>query len=357
MIQHLTLRVCKLFALLVALTFTINCTANYNPMRVSFQSQGDTISGVLNAPAEHVANLRTLLIFVHGDGAMPADAHGYYQVLWNRLADAGITTLAWDKKGVGHSDGDWLAQSMDDRAQEVLDALEHINQTYPGKFATIGLIGFSQAGWVLPEVVYRTSVPDFMIIVSGAINWQRQGQYLTRQRLTLAGASAAEIKVQAQRQAREQFLFDPGIRYADYANTLLNRCKQPNDACEKPIPEARFGFAKRNRMADATQRLEQVTVPTLALFGDHDRNVDYQESFNSYRRALTQGPARGSLVKLYPDATHGLLNASDFDTVNPDWWTLVKLAWQGEDAFADGVLDDIVAFASRESTHQSDASP
>jgi len=328
------------------LVVATGCSTPYRSSRISFESQGDTMSGVLTRPTASAQKAVALLVFVHGDGASVADEYGYNSIVWNRLAEADIASLSWDKKGVGRSQGDWLAQSMDDRAQEVVDALEHIADAYPDAFPTIGLIGFSQAGWVLPKVVQLSSRSDFMIIVSGAINWERQGEYLTRQRMALEAATQLQIDTAVRRQQRDRALFEPDARHRDYVAALRERRVRADRICTSPMTKGRFDFVKRNRGVDATDALEQVTVPTLALFGDRDRNVDYRESFDVYRQALRQGPAPRSQVKLYAGATHSLLKATDFDTVAPDLWWILKLVWQGKRAFADGVLDDIVTFVS-----------
>lgn len=240
--------------LLAMLVVATGCFTPYRSSRISFESQGDTMSGVLTRPTASAQKAVALLVFVHGDGASVADEYGYNSIVWNRLAEADIASLSWDKKGVGRSQGDWLAQSMDDRAQEVVDALEHIADAYPDAFPTIGLIGFSQAGWVLPKVVQLSSRSDFMIIVSGAINWERQGEYLTRQRMALEGATQLQIDTAVRRQAglagqacicrrgarrHRHVRFEPG-RYGSHLSPLARRPRLP----PRP-PRARHARARR----------------------------------------------------------------------------------------------------------------
>ena len=59
---------------------------------------------------------------------MPYDAYGDYRPLWGRLAERGIASFSWDKVGVGNSQGDWQSQSMDDRAEETVAAIEMLNK-------------------------------------------------------------------------------------------------------------------------------------------------------------------------------------------------------------------------------------
>ena len=78
--------------------------------------EGD-LAGVLTLPPEGAA--RGLVVMVHGDGPVEATQGGLYSPWFEGAADAGFATLSWSKPGVGGSEGDWLGQTMDDRAEEV----------------------------------------------------------------------------------------------------------------------------------------------------------------------------------------------------------------------------------------------
>ena len=58
--------------------------------------------------------------------------------------------MSWDKPGVGDSSGDWHNQSMMNRAEEVVSAIQFLKSRDDIDIDKIGLIGWSQAGWVLP---------------------------------------------------------------------------------------------------------------------------------------------------------------------------------------------------------------
>lgn len=76
-------------------------------------------------------------------------------------------SLSWDKPGVGHSTGDWTAQSMEDRAHEGLAAIRLLKERQEVASNKIGVWGISQAGWVLP--LMNTLAPEeiaFIIAVS-----------------------------------------------------------------------------------------------------------------------------------------------------------------------------------------------
>lgn len=123
-----------------------------------------TSSADLNQLLDDVRN-------VHGDGALSYDAYGYYGPIWQRLIDNGYAVFSWDKPGVGDSTGNWLNQSMQDRQQEVHDAIAFVKNHFRHQAKSVGLMGFSQAGWVVPAVAKNNDEVDFFIGVGFAINW------------------------------------------------------------------------------------------------------------------------------------------------------------------------------------------
>ncbi|WP_260081260.1 alpha/beta hydrolase family protein [Phaeobacter inhibens] len=120
---------------------------------------------------------------VHGDGPQDRVSGGGYAPLINVFLDQGIAVASWDKPGVGASGGNWLHQSMADRASETSAALSLLNQRFDDM--ALGAVGFSQAGWVLPQLTRRDA--DFLVLVGPAVSWQDQGDYYTRVRLAQDG--------------------------------------------------------------------------------------------------------------------------------------------------------------------------
>jgi alpha-beta hydrolase superfamily lysophospholipase len=131
---------------------------------------------------------------VHVDGPLDNEAHGYYTLIWKRLLKQGFAIFSWDKPGVGGSTGNWLTQSMQDRQQEVQSAIIVIQKRYGFSGTQVGLLGFSQAGWVVPALAKNNPDVGFMIGIGFAIDWLEQSWYLTRVRLMQEGANETVIK-------------------------------------------------------------------------------------------------------------------------------------------------------------------
>ena len=158
---------------------------------LTFHAGSDRLSGTLILPRDVAAP--PVALFVHGDGPQDRYADDGYLPFINQLLDQGIGVFTWDKPGVGRSAGNWLDQSMQDRAAEAMAAYLRVRSEPGVDAAKVGFLGYSQAGWVLPIVVSRAQ-PAFTVIIGGAVNWRDQGAYYTRKRLQAQGVAADEIE-------------------------------------------------------------------------------------------------------------------------------------------------------------------
>mgnify|MGYP003117723773 FL=1 len=270
--------------------------------QISFAHDGAVLSGSLILPdAQHTGPIALL---VHGDGPQDRFADDGYLPLINALLDRGIGVYSWDKAGVGESTGNWLSQSMNDRAKEAVAAYKAIKTAHPDSGQKIGFIGFSQAGWVIPKA--SRMIPDhaFNVIIGGAVNWQNQGDFYTRQRLLADGATQAEINDQIERnRVRDAVIFAPEATYETYLANIDD---------QHPMTSGRFEFVKRNITSDATADLGLLETPMLAMWGRDDLNVDAKTDAAIYRNILI-GRHPANEVIVIPDATHGLLRSNLFN--------------------------------------------
>jgi esterase/lipase len=347
-------RTSQIIFILILLQFTTTFLwgkTNYQSQVIHFQFQSDTIEGVVNLPMnKYVLGEKTpLVIFVHGDGELERDAYGYYKPIWNELAKKGIASMSWDKKGTGKSTGKWLNQSMEDRAKEVIAAIESIHADTCFDFSSIGLIGFSQAGWVMPKVATLSNYPDFIISVSGAINWKRQSNYLTRTRMKLEGANEETIEAAVRQNEIDFTTFNATRTYPQYIAYQKEQCKnEEKEDCEV-MSEDRFNFVKKNISSDVELDLKNIRCAIFGVFGAEDLNVDYAESRHTYERILSRNNTDNYQLKVYPEATHGLLKSNHFNAMHPGISFLVKLKLMGRRAFVQDVLSDISAFVIQHS--------
>jgi len=292
---------------------------------IHFDSNGNRLSGIYLPPYPERPACGVILT-VHGDGPLNREAHGYYPLIWKPLRERGYAVLSWDKPGVGDSSGNWLQQSMEDRQQEVLAAIAYVEQRF-GPRQTLGLLGFSQAGWVVPAVANQHPEVDFLIGVGFAINWAEQGWHLTQTRLQRQDASPQTLQ-RARKQYQHHLAFlARRPSYADYLASIPD--------LESPMSPDRFEFALKNLHADASAEYPKITQPLLMLLGEDDLNVDIWHT-KTFLEALRQSHPHFQ-IDVLPGATHSLLNSRHFNTQNPGLVFLIKLHLFGDKALSPGL--------------------
>lgn len=268
-----------------------------------------------------------LVVFVHGDGAANATRDGFYEPIWESFAKAGYASLSWNKPGVDGAPGNWLNQSMHDRAAEAEAAIDWARQRTDIDPRRIGMWGISQGGWVIPEVAAHQPELQFVILVGVAINWLRQGKYNLLAELRRRRASGSEIDAALSR--REKSL-QPLRENATYQQYLASQ--QDSD----PMSADRWNFVYKNYRSDVTDTLPQVKVPVLLALGDEDLNVDVDETEQVYRRAL---PPQQLTVQRYPKASHNIVKA-DLDN-DQSWRSTMVAVFSPRSLYAPGYLDDL----------------
>ncbi|MCV2369393.1 alpha/beta hydrolase family protein [Roseateles oligotrophus] len=333
---------------------------------LSFAHAGNTLTGTLLLPAG--PGPHPVVSFVHGDGAQTRGLEQYALVM-NAFLKAGIACYSWDKLGTGQSQGpnqgNWLEQTMSDRAEEAAAAMAMLAQRPELDAKGSGLIGFSQGAWVLAQAAQWGQqgkvirAPAFLITVGGAVDWASQGEYFTRMRLARAGmadAQAVQRVIAWQRGAPQP---DVTLGHADYLRALaayVSAAPVPPGANSEPLSAQRYRFVALNRRADVSTGLFQTQAPLLAVWGAQDLNVDAPASAQRYAELLNAGPSDQALhliepqhhaVKVFEGGDHKLLNAADYAGQLPQEWTWAMSArylWQAEAAFAPGYLELLPAW-------------
>jgi uncharacterized protein len=110
------------------------------------------------------------VVFGHGSGRQTKDS---CQWLAPRFRERGFATLCYDKRGVGASSGDYenagtrnSIRVFDDLAGDMAAGVRFLRARPGIDGARIGLVGVSQAGWIIPLAAARAQ-PAFMILLVG----------------------------------------------------------------------------------------------------------------------------------------------------------------------------------------------
>ncbi|WP_242217616.1 S9 family peptidase [Bacillus cereus group sp. BfR-BA-01380] len=297
---------------------------------VTIQTKGNTLHGVVTLPKEK--EKPGLIIFVHGDGPVNATYDDGYLPLWEELAKKGYASLAWDKPGIGKSTGDWLDQSMEDRASEVIEVIEWAKKQLDIDTKKIGLWGASQGGWVVPKIANASDDVSFSILVSPAINWIEQGKYYTEKSMTRAGATKEEINQRMKNNEKVLELLLKNSNYEEYQNVT-------NDKGD--ISKESWNFIKKNVNSDATKDLSETKKPVKLIVGGRDENVDVKNTMEVYKKEIRKELLA---VSYLPEANHSMLKPQ---YVNSEFGMLVKYIFDPRGVFDDKYVKSVSEFVDK----------
>ncbi|WP_050009457.1 S9 family peptidase [Flavobacterium sp. B17] len=134
---------------------------------VKFESQGITLAGSIVKPEKPFA----AVVIVHGSDPVKREME-----FAKRLAKEGIAVLTYDKRGVGESGGVYVGPSVGTNnidtanlnllSQDADAAVKTFRTYLKNKKIPIGLVGFSQAGWIIPMAAGKNPQIRFMVLFS-----------------------------------------------------------------------------------------------------------------------------------------------------------------------------------------------
>ena len=275
---------------------------------VRFANGDVELAGTLIAPradGKHPA-----VILVHGSG--PATRE--WPVPFARfLVRRGMAVLGYDKRGVGGSSGDWQQASFEDLAGDAVAAFHYLKRRPDIDAAQIGLMGVSQAGWIMP--IAATRAPDFafLISISGAAVPAAETTIDHAQREMAANGMKPEMieAILSVTKAQYEFL-RTGEHWDAYVNARANLAKRignPPESFPATPDHPHLQFMRRVLFYDPAPTIRRLKVPTLAIFGELDNNILAEKNRAAWEAALKAGGHPDYTLKIIPRANHIHLEA------------------------------------------------
>jgi uncharacterized protein len=273
------------------------------------QLAGMLISPISPSPLDR-AKRHPAIILVHGSGPLNRE----WMLPFARfLIRHGIAVLSYDKRGVGESSGDWKTSSLDDLTGDVVAAFNYLKTRGDIDHQQIGLLGVSQAGWIMPLAAVRAKDIAFLISVSGAgVPVSETTIDQTRNELT-AGGMRSEVV--------EQFVGIMKLQY-EYARTgsgwdeyiaarqkLAARMGPPPATFPASPDDPQWQVIRKMYLYDPTPTLRQLQTPTLAIFGELDNNIVAEKNKAAWEAALKAAGNRDYTLRILPKANHLQLEA------------------------------------------------
>jgi len=296
---------------ITSLTWRRDSTAARTAPRVEIEQRQDVrfsagdvqLAGTLIVPS--AGRKHPAVILVHGSGAENRD---YILPFARFLIRRGMAVLGYDKRGVGGSTGNWNTASFEDLAGDVVAAFEYLKTRGDIDPAQIGLLGVSQAGWIMPLAAVRAKDLAFLISISGAgISPADTTIDQAQNEMTARGMKPQTIaEIVATMRLQYQFA-RTGQGWDEYAaarERLAARIGRPPDTMPGTPGDPYWESIRLFYFYDPAPTLRQLAVPVLALFGELDNNILAQENKAAWEAALKAGGHRDHTLRILPKANH-----------------------------------------------------
>ena len=286
---------------------------------VKFSVRDATLAGTLFLPAE--PGKHPAVVLFHGSGPQPRDTE---TAAW--FATCGIAALAYDKRGVGQSTGDYRTIPFPNLVEDGLAGIALLKARNDIDAKQIGVWGLSQGGWLGPLAASRSSDVAFVIAVSGpGVTPGEQMVFYFANELRGKGLSDAEVEEASALRRKVSNYISTGAGY-DEAKSAIQRAKSKrwystlsaqHDHLIRSFEHAQTArnddWYKVEMNYDPVATLRKLKVPALFLFGGDDQIVPVPKSVEIIRQTLTAAGHPDFTIKIFPGADHGIRLTGSFE--------------------------------------------
>lgn len=251
------------------------------------------------------------LVWVHGRGCWDGARRSFVGRA-ELLAEHGVASVAYDKRGTGGSDGRCDVATLDDLAADALAVLDHARAELGLPAERVGLIGTSAGGWTSWRATELAETPPAFVVTmvgpaTSVAQQQRDNMALICDEFELGDDARADALRYV------DALFDrarPDAEVHAELTRLLGRARDEGwiafhedtdiAATVDDVPRL-WG---RRHAYDPAEAIAAWRGPVLALYGGADRVVPAEPNAALFERLATDAsPAR---VRVVPGADHGM---------------------------------------------------
>jgi pimeloyl-ACP methyl ester carboxylesterase len=291
--------------------------ATRTPIRqeeVIFKNGDVTLAGTLLLPAAkgQKKQKHPALVFTHGSGAQSREM---YWGLGYLYAARGFAVLAYDKRGVGKSTGNWREASFQDLADDAIAGAKFLQARTDIAANQIGFWGQSQGGWIAPLAASRFPDAAFAVALSGGgLSPADTELFDTEFELIKAGYTADEVKEALAFQKLKNEIIGLADKWDEYSKArAIAKDKKwfRHRGIDVFGPEKRddpfWTHMRLSYVYDPAPTLRASPAPLLAIFGELDSPEGVKANVRAIRQILDQAGRRDYIVKVYPNGSHNLM--------------------------------------------------
>lgn len=286
-----------------------------------------------------------LAILISGSGAQDRDEtlfdHKPFAVIADYLTTNGYAVFRFDDRGTAKSTGDFLSATSFDFANDVEAIYTYFSTRKDINSKQIGLIGHSEGGLVAGIVAANNPKIAFVISLAGP---GVKGNEILEVQSYLIGKDMGLPEEQLQQakkinKALYGFIEAEDWKDFDYsADRVIRKYKliQPevstfkNEDLMKQVLPPNVNWFKTFLVTNPIDYYSKIKAPVLALNGDKDIQVNYNQNIKPLQEALVN---KKSKTKVYPNLNH-LFQTAKTGSVNE--------YKEIEETFAPEVLNDML---------------
>lgn len=256
------------------------------PRELVLRSGDARLAAIVQVPESDRAPFPAVVL-VHGSGRVTA--REMLEGAGSRLNELGLAALAYDKRGVGSSTGEYSSigpanseRMFDLLGADALAAVAALRARRDIDRKRIGLLGISQGGWIAPLAASRSADVAFVISISGPA--------------VSVGEEIAYSRLAGDDPGSEQGLSDAEI-------------------------DRRMALFRGPHGYDPVPVLRRLTVPSLWIVGERDRSIPVRRTVDTLDR-LRRMDRRPITTYVVAGADHRLRNRDT--SAQPDFWSEIE---------------------------------
>lgn len=279
---------------------------------LSFTSGELTLAGTLTLPEGDGPHSAAL--FIHGSGSVDRDGNAAglrmdaYRQLAHGLAEVGIASLRFDKRGVGESTGDAAIASRSDLLEDIRAALSALRAQESIDPTRVFLVGHSEGAYLGSEVAAEDEEVAGLALLAGAA---RPLDEITRWQIEtiLRQQGASDEQIAAALEQEDEyiaFVERSAGEWSDYSlEDLQAEISWLTEEAAVQLLATPLGLSwlREHYLDDPEATLRRVTGPVFVLNGEKDMQVPAAEAERI--RAVLEGAGNEDVtVHALPDLNH-----------------------------------------------------
>ncbi len=279
---------------------------------VRFQSGDVTLAGTLALPEQSGSRAVPAVVFLHGSGPVdrnedaPGLAIDAFRELAFALAEQGVASFRYDKRGVGESGGMFATASRADLLADARAALATVRGIAAVDAARVILVGHSEGGYLAPILAAADkTIAGLVLLASPARSLDLITRWQVETMARLAKVPDAELTAALAQE--DQFIgFVKGSQgeWSDYSSAaLMEAMPWATEEQLRSLRAVSLAWLRENYLDDPRATLRQVACPVLAVQGEKDLQVPPTE-LDLLAETLRQAGNVDVTAILLPDLNH-----------------------------------------------------